>query len=108
MSYMSNDSQVQERELEAQEVFVVADLTAATSDMPSNVTIDNSTLTATVITLDANQAVSKAFMVEVRNRATGAIVAIAAAPVVSDQTIAVTCNGTGITSACIHFVYKIA
>lgn len=107
MSFQSKDSLILGRQLEAQEVNVVADLTAATSDLPGKVTIDNSTLTATVITIDLGEAVAKCFSAEVRNRATGAIVALAAAPVVSGSTIAVTVNGTGISSACVTFKHKI-
>jgi hypothetical protein len=107
MSFQSQDSLILGRQLEAQEVVITADLTTAISDLPGKVTIDNSTLTATVITIDLGEDVSKCFLAEVRNRTTGAIVAIAAAPAVSGSTIAVTCNGTGLASVAVVFKYKV-
>lgn len=109
MSYQAKDSLVLGRQLECQEVNAVCDLTTALSDAPSMIAIDNSTLTATVITLSVGEALDKCFFAEVRNRATGAIVAIAAAPSLAvAQKISITCNGTGITSACVTFKYKVA
>ncbi len=107
MSFQSKDSLILGRQLEAQEVVVTADLTTAISDLPGKVTIDNSTLASTVITVSFGENIAKCFLAEVRNRATGAIVAIAAAPAVSGQTIAVTCNGTGLTSVAVVLKYKV-
>jgi len=107
MSYESKDSLVLGRQLDAQSFIANADLTTEISDHNSAITIDNSTLTATVITFDAKEPVSKCFKAQVTNRTTGANVAIAAAPVVSGNTIAITCNGTGIADCAIEFKYKI-
>lgn len=107
MAFQSKDSLILGRQLEAQELVINADLTAATSDLPGKVTIDNSTLTATVITVDLGEDIAKCFLAEVRNRATGAIVAIAAAPSVSGSEISVTCNGTGIADAALVLKYKV-
>ena len=108
MAFQSKDSLVAGRQLEAQEVVFNAGLVAGTSDLPGAVSIDNSTLTATVITLDLGEPVAKCFLAEVRNRATGAIVTIAAAPAVSGETISVTCNGTGLTDVAVVIKYKIS
>lgn len=107
MSFQSQDSLILGRQLEAQEVVITADLTTAISDLPGKVTINNSTIAATVVTVDLGEDVAKCFSAEVRNRATGAVVAIAAAPAVSGQTIAVTCNGTGLTSVAVILKYKV-
>jgi hypothetical protein len=107
-TFQAKDSLIFGRQLEAQEVHVNADLTTGVSDLPSAVVIDNSTLTATVITLDLAEPVSKAFRVTVTNRATGANVALAAVPSLAvANKISVTVNGTGITSCDIHAVYKV-
>jgi len=109
MSFQAKDSLVYSRQLECQEVDAVCDLTTALSDAPGIIAIDNSTLTATVITLTVSEVVEKCFFAEVRNRATGAVVAIAAAPSLAvAQKISVTCNGTGLTSVCVTFKYKVA
>jgi hypothetical protein len=107
MAFQSKDSLILGRQLEAQELVVNADLVAATSDLPGKVSIDNSTLTATVITADLGEDVAKCFLAEVRNRATGAVVAIAAAPSVSGSEISVTCNGTALADVAIVMKYKI-
>ncbi len=109
MSFQAKDSLVLGRQLECQEVNAVCDLTTALSDAPGMVAIDNSTLTATVITLTVGEVVDKCFMAEVRNRTTGAVVALAAAPSLAvAQKISVTVNGTGLTSVCVTWKYKVA
>lgn len=109
MSYQSKDSELAARELAAQTVVATANLVAASCDLPSNIAIDNSTLTATVITLSVNEAVKSCFAVKVTNRATGAVVALAAAPSLAvDQKISVTVNGTGLTSVALEFIYQVA
>lgn len=109
MSYQAKDSLVLARQLECQEVDVICNAVAATSDAPGIISIDNSTLTATVITLSVGEAVEKAFSVSVHNRATGAVVAIAAAPSLAvAQKISVTINGTGLTDLAVCFKYKVA
>lgn len=108
-SFQAKDSLVLGRQLDCQEVSAVCDLTTALSDAPSIIAIDNSTLTATVITLSVNEPIEKCYFAEVRNRATGAVVAIAAAPSLAvAQKISVTCNGTGLSSVCVTFKYKVA
>lgn len=108
-AFQAKDSLVLGRQLEVQEVQAKCDLTAATSDAPGIIAIDNSTLTATVITLTVGEVISSAFLCEVRNRATGAVVAIAAAPSLAvAQKISVTCNGTGLSDVVVIFRYKVA
>lgn len=109
MAFQAKDSLVLSRQLEVQEVHVKADLTTALSDAAGFVSIDNSTLASTVITLTVGETISSAYLCEVRNRATGAIVAIAAAPSLAvAQKISVTCDGTGISDCVIIFRYKVA
>lgn len=108
-SYQAKDSLVLGRQLAVQEVAIAADLTTGLCDAAGIVAINNGTLTATTITLSVGEVVSKASLCEVRNRATGAIVATAAAPDVSvAQKITLTCNGTGITDCVIFFRYIVA
>lgn len=107
-SYRAKDSLVQSRQLEVQEIAAQCDLVAGTSDAPSLVSIDNSTIADTVITFDAGESVSKCFFAEVRNRATGAIVALEGAPSVSGQEISVQVDGTGLSNVCLIVKYKVA
>lgn len=107
-SFQSKDILIAGRQLEAQSVCSVINAVAGTSDLPSRVTIDNSTIAATVVTVDLGETVDKCFLADLRVRSTGAILAIAAAPTVSTTTIAVTFNGTGQTSLCLSLTYKIA
>lgn len=107
MAFQSKDSLVLGRQLEAQELIVAANLVAGSSDLPAKVSINNSTITATVITLDAGEAVEKCFFAEVRNRATGAVVAIAAAPSVVGSQISVTCNATGLSDVAVCVKFKV-
>lgn len=108
MSYQAKDSLVFARQLEVQEVCAVLNLVTAVSDAPAIIAIDNSTLTATVITLTVNENVEKAFEVSVKNRATGAIIALAAAPSLAvAQKISVTVNGTAQADVAVCFKYKV-
>lgn len=111
MQYQSKNSEILARQLEAQEIVVVADLAtdAGSSDLPTNVTIDNSTITATVVTLTVNEAVKKCFKATVRDRATGANTVIAAEPDLSvANKISITLDATGLTDVAITFVYAVA
>lgn len=108
-SFQAKDSLVLGQQLKVQTVCCSANLVAATSDAPGIVAIDNSTLTATVITLSVGEPLSAASLCEVRNRATGAVVAIAAAPSLAvAQKISVTCNGTGLSDVVVIFRYVVA
>lgn len=107
-SYQAKGSQQLSRQLAAQEIVSVCDLVAGTSDAPAIVAVDNSTIAATVITLDVAEAIASCFVAQVVNRATGANVTLAAAPDVSvAQKISVTVNGTALASVCVKFVYKV-
>jgi len=108
ISFQAKGQHVLARQLECQEVNVVCNLVAATSDAPSIASIDNSTIAATVITLDIAEGIEKAHSVQVINRATGASVALAAAPSLAvAQKISVTVDGTGLSSVCICAKYKV-
>lgn len=108
-NYDSKDSEVLGRQLEDQRIISVCNLVTAVTDLPVNIVINNATLTATVITLDVKEPLKKCFEVSVKNRATGAIVALAAAPSLAvAQKISVTVNGTGLTDVVVEFSYAVA
>lgn len=108
MSFQAKSSQVLSRQLECQEVVAVCDLVAGTADSQI-VSIDNSTIAATVITVDIGEPISKCFLAEVRNRATGAILATAAAPSLAvENKISVTVDGTGAEDHTVVIKYKVA
>lgn len=107
--FPSKDSSILARQLEAQRVVVEANLVAGSSDLPSNVAIANGTIAATVITLTVSEVLKKCFGVSVKNRATGATIALAAAPDLSvAQKISVTVDGTAQSDVVIEFIYAVA
>lgn len=109
MAYLSTDPQLAARELEVQEVVVKASLTAGTSDLASNILINNSTIAATTITFSASENIKTCYAIQVKNRVTGAIVATTAAPDVSvAKKATVTVNGTGISDCVITVKYSVA
>ncbi len=98
MSYQAKDSSLQARALEAQNAVVEANLVAGTSDLASNIVIDNSTIATTIVTLSVNEPLKKCYHVKVINRITGAVLPLLAAPSLAvAQKISVTVNGTGLT-----------
>lgn len=105
MSY-AKDPKVQDLQLEQKELLLSANLVTASSEAPSLVSIDNSTITATVIEIDVKESVNSVQKVQIVNRATGQHVAIAAAPSVSGSVISVTCNGTGLSNICIEVSFR--
>ena len=109
MSYQAKQSQVASRQLEAQEIIATCNLVAGTSDAASIIAINNSTIADTVITLTVGETISKCYFAEVRNRATGAVVALEAAPSLAvAQKISVQVDGTGLTDVAVTFKYKVA
>lgn len=111
MSYDAKSSSILARQLDAQEVVFTADLAtgAGNSSLPSNVSIDNSTIAATVVTLNLNEPVLKCFSAFVRARATGANTVIAAAPSLAvANKISITLDATGLTDVVITFNYSLA
>lgn len=108
-SFQAKSSLVLGQQLKVQEVSAKCDLVAGTSDAPGIIAIDNSTIASTVITLTVGEAVSSASLCEVRNRATGAILATAAAPSLAvAQKISVTVNGTGASDHVVIFRYTVS
>ncbi len=103
---LSKDPKVQDLQLEQNELLLSANLVAGTSETASLVSINNSTIASTVILIDVKEPVASVQKVQIVNRATGQHVAIAAAPVISGNTVSVTCNGTGLTSVCIEISYR--
>lgn len=108
MAFQAKDSLVLAQQLKVQEVVVGCNLVAGTSQAPGIVAINNTSLAATVVTLTVGEDLERASLCEVRNRATGAIVAIAAAPSVAvAQKVSVTCDGTGLTDVVVIFRYVV-
>ena len=103
---MSKDPKVQDLQLEQSDLLLSANLVAGTSEAPSLVSINNSTIASTVISIDVKEPIASVQKVQIVNRATGQHVAIAAAPVISGSSVSVTCNGTGLTSVCIEVSYR--
>jgi hypothetical protein len=103
---ISKDSQVEAKQLEQKSLALTANLVAATSEAPALLSIDNSTIAATVLTIDLKQAVSKCHKVQVTNRASGQAEALAAAPSVSGSEISVTLDATGLSDVCVEVIYK--
>lgn len=107
-SYDSKDSDILGRELDKQEIIVIANLVSGKNDLDTNVDINNTSLAATIISLDVKEPIRTAFIIKVTNRATGAIVPTASAPVVAGQLMSVTLDATGLTDVCIQFYFAVA
>ena len=103
---LSKDPKVQDLQLEQSSLLLSANLVAATSEAASLVSINNSTIASTVIVVDIKEPIVSVQKVQIVNKATGQHIAIAAAPVISGNTVSVTCNGTGLTSICIEVSYR--
>ena len=106
-SYRAKDALVHGRQLAVQELCVVCDIVNATSDSASIVSIDNSTLTASVVSLNINEDLSKIAKVSVTDRLTGAVQAASSAAI-NGQAIEVTINGTGLTDVCVEVKYVVS
>lgn len=104
-SLLNKDEKVQDLQIKQKDLLLVANLVTAVADDPSLLTI-GPTLAARLLTVDVKEAVKKVQKVRVINRATGASIAITAAPTISGNTIAVTCDGTGASSVCIEVSYS--
>jgi hypothetical protein len=108
ISYQAKSSPVLGRQLSVQEVTVSCNAVAGTSDAAGFVSVANGTIGATVVTADIGEAIEKCYSAEVRERATGAIVASAAAPSIAvANKISVTFDGTAQTDLTITFKYKV-
>jgi len=111
MSYQAKNSEIHARQLDAQSVILTADLETGdgSTNLPSNVSVDNSTIETTLVTLNVGEVVSKCFKATVRNRDTGANTVIAAAPDLSVANhISITLDATGLTDVVIEIVYAVA
>lgn len=103
---LSKDSKIEDLRIDQKELLIQANLVAASSEAPSLVSINNSTLTATVISVDIKEPVKSCQKVQIINRATGSNAAISAAPVISGNSISVTLNATGLSDVCICVDFK--
>jgi hypothetical protein len=122
-TYQAKDSQVQSRQLEAQTIEFNCNLVAGSSDLPTVVTVDNSTLATTLITLAVLEPLTKCYFAEVRNRITGAVVPLLAAPLLTNATVVtppgptpsstypeavqLSVNGTALTDCFVRITFKI-
>ena len=88
MSY-AKDPKVQDLILEQKSLHLKADLVAASSEAVSLVSIDNSTIAATVIEIDVKEDVSSCEKLEVIDRSTGQAVSLDAAPSISNSVISI-------------------
>jgi len=113
ISYQAKSSPVLGRQLEAQEVQSVCDLSAspAKSDAPSIVSIDATDPAAVAISVKIDEAIEKVFAAQVINRATGSNLALAGEPTLSldKKSIEFTadCSSAGDT-ICVRVCYKVA
>lgn len=109
MAYQSLDAQIAERELAGQTICAKADLVAGSSDLPTNIVIDNSTIAATTITFLASEHIKTCYHIYVTDRTTSAIVPTTAAPDVSvDKQATVTVDGTALSDVLIEVRYSVA
>lgn len=107
-SFQAKSSLVLGQQLKVQEVSVRCNLVAGTSDAPGIVSISNGVIADTVITLTVGEVITSAHLCEVRNRATGAIVAIEAAPSLAvASAVSVQVDGTGLTDVVAIFRYVV-
>jgi hypothetical protein len=108
-SFQAKSSLVLAQQLKVQEVSVRCNAVAGTSDCPGIVTVNNTSIADTVITLTVGETIASAHLCEVRNRATGAVVAIEAAPSLAvAQAVSVQIDGTGLTDLVAIFRYVVA
>lgn len=127
---LSKDSKIEDLRIDQKELLIQANLVAASSEAPSLVSINNSTLTATVISVDIKEPVKSCQKVQIINRATGQNAAnpLSAAPVITHKledgsskvstlyvaadgkivssSISVTLNATGLSDVCICVDFK--
>jgi hypothetical protein len=111
ISYQAKSSPVLGRQLEAQEIVSVCDLTAspAKSDAPSFISVDATDVAAVEITISIDESIEKCFAAQVIDRATGASLTLAAEPDLSEaKKIKVTADCTGVDSICVKACYKVA
>ena len=122
-TYQAKDSQVQTRQLEAQRIIFNVNAVAGSSDLPTVVTVDNTTLATTLITFAVLEPINKCYFVRVMNRITGAVVPLLAAPLLTNSTVVtppgptpsstypeaiqISVNGTGLTDLAIEVCFKI-
>jgi hypothetical protein len=110
ISYQAKSSPVLGRQLEAQEIVSVCQLSPSVkSDAPSIVSIDASDLAAVEITISIDESIEKCFAAQVVDRATGTNLTLAAEPDLSEaKKIKVTVDCTGADSICVKACYKVA
>jgi hypothetical protein len=107
MSFQSKDNLIFGRQLEAQSIVAQANLVAATSDLPSCISINNSTIADTLIVINIKEPVAKVFKAQVTNRATGANIALEALPAISGNQVTLQVDGTAQSNVCVELIYKI-
>lgn len=107
-SYEAKDTLVRGAQLKAQSVSVRCDLVAGTSEEPSIVSVDNSVIATTSISIDIQEDVKKIHEARVHNRASGQDVAQSAEATVSGSVISIdSVDGTGLDSVTVVVVYEV-
>lgn len=111
---ISKDSKVQDLRIEQRSLSISANLTAvdvvgglkaASSEAASLVAISGALATRS-IAIDVKEPVKSLQKVQVINKATGEIKALLSAPVILGNVITVTCDGTGLSDACIEVSFR--
>lgn len=107
-SYEAKDTLVRGAQLKAQSVSVRCDLVAGTSEEPSIVSVDNSVIAATSISIDIQEDVKKIHEARVHDRASGQDVAQTAEASASGSVITIDdVDGTGLDSVTVVVVYEV-
>lgn len=120
---ISKDPKIQDMRLEQRSLSISANLTAsdvvgglkaASSEAPSVVAISGALATRS-IAIDIKEPVKSCQKVQVINKATGEVEPLLSAPAISNvvvdgkvvsSSITVTCDGTGLSDACIEVSYR--
>jgi hypothetical protein len=108
-SYQSKSAVVLARQLEAQKVCAIIDISTASAVVSdcAAVTASGAIITKAVV-LDCGEPVAKCLSVRAIDRASGAVVAANSAPVVSGNTITVSLIGTAHSDCAVEFTYIVA
>ena len=106
MSYRAKDSLVHERQLAVQQLHLKADLVAGSSEDPAICSVDNSTITATVVSVDVKEDVKKIVKVQIVEDATGQSKEIASAAI-NGQAIDITLDASLTDGVCVSVHYEV-
>jgi hypothetical protein len=114
LSVQSKDPKVQDLQLEQKHLSISANLTAvdvvgglkAASSEAASIVAISGVLATRSIAIDVKEPVMSVQKVQVINKATGEIEPLLSAAVIAGNIITVTCDGTGLSDACIEVLYR--